>query len=220
MLYNVNDNVDFTKAIATDGNNNQKAIGITSNGVIDFTGYAQGASTLDVVVDDNRAYEAIIVIGQQPPEVINKQVTKVNNNLETRVVVSQMPCDEDEERIDGKCEPKCEEGQVRNDGKCEIDCPWYYYGCLYPYEPEPVECEEGFVDGGYGCEEEPVECEEGFVDRGYGCEAEEVPPVIEPVECEEGFVDSGNGCEPELPTPEPEPIVFPDNSVEFPNRRN
>ena len=25
------DNVDFTKAIATDGNNNQKAIGITSN---------------------------------------------------------------------------------------------------------------------------------------------------------------------------------------------
>ena len=59
----VKDNVDFTKAITTDGNNNQKVIGITSNGVIDFTGYAQGVSTLDVVVDDDRAYEAIIVIG-------------------------------------------------------------------------------------------------------------------------------------------------------------
>jgi hypothetical protein len=83
----VKDNVDFTKAITTDGNNNQKAIGITSNGVIDFTGYAQGVSTLDVVVDDDRAYGAIIVIGQQPPEVINKQVTKVNNNHEVDMVV-------------------------------------------------------------------------------------------------------------------------------------
>jgi hypothetical protein len=79
----VKDKVDFTKAITTDGNNNQKVIGITSNGVIDFTGYTQGVSTLDVVVDDDRAYEAIIVIGQQPPDIINKQVTKVNNNHDT-----------------------------------------------------------------------------------------------------------------------------------------
>jgi hypothetical protein len=66
-MVTVKDKVDFTKAITTDGNNNQKVIGITSNGVIDFTGYTQGVSTLDVVVDDDRAYEAIIVIGQQPP---------------------------------------------------------------------------------------------------------------------------------------------------------
>jgi hypothetical protein len=57
----VKDNVDFTKAIATDARNNQKAIGITSNGVIDFAGYAQGGYTLDVVINDDRAYEAIIV---------------------------------------------------------------------------------------------------------------------------------------------------------------
>jgi hypothetical protein len=80
----VKDNVDFTKAITTDGLNNQKAIGITSDGVVDFTGHAQGVSTLDVVVDDDRAYEAIIVIGQRPTEVFNKQVTKVNNNQDTR----------------------------------------------------------------------------------------------------------------------------------------
>ena len=108
----VEDNVDFTKAITTDGNNNQKAIGITSNGVIDFTGYAQGVSTLDVVVDDDRAYEAILVIGQQPPEVINKQVTEVNNNQETRVVYPDPKCDEGEKRINGKCEPD------------PIICPW------------------------------------------------------------------------------------------------
>jgi hypothetical protein len=44
----VKDNVDFTRAITTDARNNQKAIGITSNGVIDLAGYAQGVYTLDV----------------------------------------------------------------------------------------------------------------------------------------------------------------------------
>ena len=48
----VKDNVDFTRAITTDARNNQKAVGITSNGVIDISGYAQGVYTLDVVVDD------------------------------------------------------------------------------------------------------------------------------------------------------------------------
>ena len=74
----VNDNVDFTKAITTDARNNQKAIGITSNGVIDFAGYTQGVYTLDVVVDDDRAYEAIIVIGGQTHESVksvNKEIT-------------------------------------------------------------------------------------------------------------------------------------------------
>ena len=71
----VKDNVDFTKAITTDGRNNQKNIGITNNGVIDFTGYAQGSYTLDVVIDDDRAFEAIIVIGEQQPEdTIKKEI--------------------------------------------------------------------------------------------------------------------------------------------------
>ena len=72
------DNVDFTKVITTDARNNQKAIGITSNGMIDFSGYTQGAYTLDVVVDDDRAYEAIIVIGGQTQESVksvNKEIT-------------------------------------------------------------------------------------------------------------------------------------------------
>jgi hypothetical protein len=72
------DNVDFTKAVTTDARNNQKAIGITSNGIIDFAGYIQGVYTLDVVVDDDRAYEAIIVIGGQTHESVksvNKEIT-------------------------------------------------------------------------------------------------------------------------------------------------
>ena len=51
----VKDTVDFTKAITTDSRNNQKAIGITSDGVIDFAGFTQGVYTLDVVVNDDRS---------------------------------------------------------------------------------------------------------------------------------------------------------------------
>jgi hypothetical protein len=81
----VKDDAVFTKAITTHAGNNQKVIGITSDGVIDFTGYPQGVSTLDVVVDDDRAYEAIIVIGQQTKEVVDKEITRVNNKYVTDI---------------------------------------------------------------------------------------------------------------------------------------
>jgi hypothetical protein len=74
------DNVDFTKAVTTDARNSQKAIGITSNGVIDFAGYTQGVYTLDVVVDDDRPYEAIIAIGDQTNQIVDKEITRVNSD--------------------------------------------------------------------------------------------------------------------------------------------
>jgi hypothetical protein len=133
----VEDNVDFTKAITTDGNNNQKAIGITSNGVIDFTGYAQGVSTLDVVVDDDRAYEAVIVIGEQNQDTVKKEITTVT--VCEGVIDNQTgACIQDPE--------PCDEGFV-----LEGD------GCV----PEPpIPCDEGFVLEGDGCVPEltnPVE---------------------------------------------------------------
>jgi hypothetical protein len=67
--------IEVGDKVTTDARNNQKAIGITSNGVIDFAGYTQGVYTLNVVVDDDRAYEAIIVIGGQTQESI-KSVNK------------------------------------------------------------------------------------------------------------------------------------------------
>lgn len=70
------DNVDFTKAVTTEARTNQKAIGIAGNGVIDFAGYAQGVYTLDVVVEDDRAYEGIVVIGEQPQSNIEKVIKK------------------------------------------------------------------------------------------------------------------------------------------------
>jgi hypothetical protein len=76
----VKDNVDFTKVVTTDARNNQKAIGITSDGVIDFARYSQGVYTLDVVVDDDRAYEAIIAIGYQTNQIVDKEITRVNSD--------------------------------------------------------------------------------------------------------------------------------------------
>ena len=80
------DNVDFTKAITTDARNNQKVIGITSNGVIDFAGYNQGVYTLDVVVDDDRAYEAIIAIGYHTNQIVDKEITRVNSDYRIEFV--------------------------------------------------------------------------------------------------------------------------------------
>jgi hypothetical protein len=178
-MVTVKDKVDFTKAITTDGNNNQKVIGITSNGVIDFTGYTQGVSTLDVVVDDDRAYEAIIVIGQQPPEVINKEITRVNNKYVTDVSFRTFFKFPDMD-YDDKCSSKL--------GSAGLD---------YPYDKK-TQCEKEEYDQ---CEEDEKnglaetdrcdELEEGFFD-----------------DCE-GFANSKECAEywSKPPRPEPKPIV-------------
>ena len=164
----VEDNVDFTKAITTDGNNDQKAIGITSNGVIDFTGYAQGVSTLDVVVDDDRAYEAVIVIGEHNQDTVKKEITTVNNIK--RVTVCEGVIDNQTGACIQDPEP-CDEGFV-----LEGD------GCV----PEPpIPCDEGFVLEGDGCiPEPPIPCDEGFVLEGDGCVPEPEPVATEEIDCE------------------------------------
>jgi hypothetical protein len=82
----VKDNVDFTKVVTTDARNNQKAIGITSDGVIDFARYTQGVYTLDVVVNDDRAYEAIIAIGYQTNQIVDKEIARVNSDYRIEFV--------------------------------------------------------------------------------------------------------------------------------------
>ena len=166
----VEDNVDFTKAITTDGNNNQKPIGITSNGVIDFTGYAQGVSTLDVVVDDDRAYEAVIVIGEHNQDTVKKEITTVNNIQ--RVTVCEGVIDNQTGACIQDPEP-CDEGFVPEGDECV---------------PEPpIPCDEGFVPEGDECvPEPPIPCDEGFVLEGDECVPE--PPIP----CNEGFVLEGD----------------------------
>ena len=138
----VKDNVDFTKAVTTDARNNQKAIGITSNGMIDFAGYNQGVYTLDVVVDDDRAYEAIIAIGGQTNQIVNKEITRVNSDYTIRVELPPLVCDEGYHRENGKCvpddpipEPPCD---PESDPNC-IDPPCLESdpNCIDP-TPEPT----------------------------------------------------------------------------------
>jgi hypothetical protein len=160
----VEDNVDFTNAITTDGNNNQKAIGITSNGVIDFTGYAQGVSTLDVVVDDDRAYEAVIVIGEHNQDTVKKEITTVNNIK--RVTVCEGVIDNQTRACIQDPEP-CDEGFVREGDECV---------------PEPpIPCDEGFVLEGDGCVPEPEPAA-----------TEEIDCELQPELCEENFVEIPN----------------------------
>ena len=173
----VEDNVDFTKAITTDGNNNQKAIGITSNGVIDFTGYAQGVSTLDVVVDDDRAYEAVIVIGEHNQDTVKKEITTVT--VCEGVIDNQTgACIQDPE--------PCEQGFVPEGDECV---------------PEPpILCEQGFVPEGDECvPEPPIPCDEGFVPEGDEC----VPELTNPVEPIGMCFDGATPVDGKCPTPDP-----------------
>ena len=100
----VQDNVDFTKAVTTDTRNNQKAIGISRDGVIDFAGYGQGVYTLDVVVDDDRAYEAIIAIGDQTNQIVDKEITRVNSDYTLKFIIDY-DCDNGYHYENGKCVP-------------------------------------------------------------------------------------------------------------------
>jgi hypothetical protein len=133
------DNVDFTKAITTDARNNQKAIAITSNGVIDFAGYAQGVYTLDVVVDDDRAYEAIIAIGDQTNQIVDKEITRVNSDYTLKFIIDY-DCGKGYHYENGKCIP--------NDPTPlppPVPCPESDPNCIEPPitppitpEPEPI----------------------------------------------------------------------------------
>jgi hypothetical protein len=209
------DNVDFTKAITTDARNNQKAVGITSNGVIDFTGYNQGVYTLDVVVDDDRAYEAIIAIGYQTNQIVDKEITRVNSEYRIEFVfppIKDPECKEGEELIDGKCEPiRCPEGEELIDGKCvPYSCPAHAGGC------EP--CDEGFVLEGEECvpEPEPVACKliESYNEDTAKCEF--IGPIDEPepIECSEDEELVDGQCQPITTNPvEPiDPLLIDENS--------
>ena len=140
----VKDNADFTKVVTTDARNNQKAIGITSNGVIDFAGYTQGVYTLDVVVDDDRAYEAIIAIGDKKNQIVDKEITRVNSEYAIEFVFPP---------IKDPKPPECKEGEELIDGKCErvycLDAEGFECPPNPPIDPEPIECgeDEELVDG-------------------------------------------------------------------------
>jgi hypothetical protein len=198
----ITDDVAFTRALVTDSKDNEKRIDITSNGVIDFAGYAQGVYTLDVVVDDRRAFEAIIVIGDQEEEVVNKEVTRVTNKQITEIwieIIFEIDCgtgyhlDEygfcvpDEPSVcyfdpsDPACDPvdgKCPEGfGFNDDDRCipQGDCP---DGYVRADDDETGTCYDP---------DDLVECDDGSI-RLPG-------DTCPPVECEPGYGFVNGRCQ-------------------------
>jgi hypothetical protein len=173
------DNVDFTKAITTDARNTQKAIGITSNGMIDFTGYTQGVYTLDVVVDDDRAYEVNIAIEDQTNQIVDKEITRVNRNYTIKLVYPLIEdpkppkdiglpyCDLVSDDYKGSCGDRtdgddingypCRDGTMAKNWR---DCkdagqhPDEVKQTMPKPEPKPIECSEaGYMRQGDKCVE-------------------------------------------------------------------
>ena len=230
----VKDNVDFTKAVVTDARNNQKAIGITSNGVIDFAGYAQGVYTLDVVVDDDRAYEAIIAIGEQTNQVVDKEITRVNSEYTIEFVFPPIEdpkppkCNEGEKLIDGKCEPQfdscgCPVGENCPAMVCDppidpIGLPYcdlvsddYKGGCHdrqdYSDDTGLAPCRDGsHVEDYRDCKDAGKHPDEQLKRTI----AEPVPPAY----CDAFGVECAPPGHRDIPIVEPEPIVLPEEPPE------
>ena len=185
------------------------------NDVISFAGYKTGVYTLDVIVDDKRAYECIIAIGEHAQEVIIKEITKINNNNRVDVTVKTIfekskpnlhsakiclftPDHPICKPRDGKCPPNWGRNE---DGQCfplHIKCPPGYWradddetgACVpLPKEPSPI----------------PVPlCAEGTIPDPAGS-GECVIPTPEPAPIPE---PAPNNTDPEpTPTPEPQGLV-------------
>ena len=138
----ITNDVDFSKARTTDVNNNDKDIRISDNGEISFSGYPEGVYVLDVVSGD-KAYECIIVIGEQSQDVINKEINKIN--IKTKIIIDiDIPDDcSNAQGSAGLSFPfdKKSECQVKAFQECELD---ELQGL-----PETDECDEiehGFED--------------------------------------------------------------------------
>lgn len=125
---NVVDNEDFSRALITDSADKQKRIEISDSGEIDLSGYATGVYTLNVVVDGQEAYECIVVIGPQTEQVVQKEITRVNNKQITDVfieIIFEIDCGEgyhlNEEDICVPNEPECDSGYILYNGECLIE---------------------------------------------------------------------------------------------------
>jgi hypothetical protein len=108
-------------------------------GKINLAGVAQGVYTLDVIVGNN-AYECIVVIGQNPQQIITNQITQINTDNNFAKIFEKgksnpnpspspepsicyfKPNDADEcKPVDGKCPnnwPMNEAGNCHPGGKC------------------------------------------------------------------------------------------------------
>ena len=209
---NVFEDEDFSKALITPAEytgdlSKAKRVPIDSNGIIDLSAYAEGIYTLNVVVDDSKAYEAIIVIGEQSQQTINQIITNINSNVKIITEIIFGPIEEDDDDNDElsicyfnpnhkDCDPDengdCPPGFGHNeDDRCipQGKCP---DGYVRADDDETGTCFEK------GQDRRIKECPDGSIRLvNDTCPSEE--PVID--ECEPGYVLEDNVCVPEEPEP-------------------
>lgn len=78
-LFAPDNGLQFTKARTLDDKGTIKEIAVSDRGEISFAGYEPGIYVLDVILDDEFAYEALVVIGEQDDNRIQDIITRVNN---------------------------------------------------------------------------------------------------------------------------------------------
>ena len=179
----VSENVKVTKVQTIDSVDKKKELPASRQ--ISFNGYSEGSYILDVTIDDRLAYEAIVVVGEEDEETVNKQITKVNNQVYiyiTIIDIFEFPVEgcSAEEGSAGLDYPfdKKSECEVAEHQQCELD--------ELQGRPETDRCdelEEGFYDDCQGFSN-PEECNAYFAN----------PPILTP---------------PITPTPEPTPPITP-----------
>jgi hypothetical protein len=188
-------------------------------GIISFVGIPAGVYTLDVIVDDQFAYECIVVVGhtlQQVQQIVNTQITEVNSNFNSNTrteIVKVFEPGEDESELDREevcrftpnhpiCAPdedgECGEGfNMNEDGQC------------FPDEPCPSGFHRANDDETGACisEEDLEQCPDGsWQHPGDTCMGELPPfPAISPGEED---VQAGLN-ETATPTPTPSPTQEP-----------
>lgn len=144
-VFAADNGIEFTKARTTDVNDRVQEIAISSDGDLSFAGYNPGVYVLDVVVDDERAYEAIVVIGIQTDQTVNKEITRINNKVVTDVEIKTVFTFPKQKVLDKErvclftphhpiCEPKdgeCpDDWGMNEDGQCfpsQTKCPSSYW---------------------------------------------------------------------------------------------
>jgi hypothetical protein len=179
----VSDNVKVTKVQTIDSVDKKKEL--PAGRQISFNGYSEGSYILDVTIDDRLAYEAIVVVGDEDEETVNKQITKVNDQVYiyiTIIDIFEFPvvgCSDEEGSagLDYPFDRKsgCEVAEYQ---QCELD--------ELQGKPETDRCDEldeAFSDDCQGFSN-PEECNAYF----------ESPPILTP---------------PITPTPELTPTLTP-----------
>src|SRR5262245_20988756 len=206
----VTDNEDFSKdMVSRDGNpDNGIEVPISQSGDIDLDKFGQGIYSLFVVVNGDKAYEAIIVIGEENEDDVNKTINKFNTfiTIITEIIFEIPPeepsicyfdpndkaCDPDENgdcppgfghNEDDRCVPtgKCTDGYVRADDDETGTC--FEKG----KDDRIKECPDGSIRlVGDTCYFKPPidECPKGYeLSNGYCYEIPDDSIPIPPIDC-------------------------------------